>query len=277
MTGVNLSRGGAGESEAEQAARRRGRTACAPHYVYDEWDYEIEDYRAYWCELREVGVAGDNGAFFSCMLATQAALSPDIKRQFQRLRPKMFQPVTGLEDREDVGLNAAVAARVARCLGHILVKAVLGQTAAQARCWRAESPGQPCQAAGTVEQWLPGRSGLWQAGCPVAVRAVRYADGLFGKPSGAAFCLTASRLTRAGMTICKKCAHRHAVWSSTTSCPCPPSCPKFTSALFGRGACRPGWKRTTHCAVRHAPTLPCPLIRVLVHPQAYSHRRIRGT
>lgn len=64
MTGVNLSRGGAGESEAEQAARRRGRTACAPHYVYDEWDYEIEDYRAYWCELREVGVAGDNGAFF---------------------------------------------------------------------------------------------------------------------------------------------------------------------------------------------------------------------
>lgn len=118
MTGVNLSRGGAGESEAEQAARRRGRTARAPHYVYDEWDYEIEDYRAHWCELREVGVAGDNGAFFSRTLATYAALSPDIKRQFQRLRPKMFQPVTGLEDREDADLNAAIAARVARRLGH---------------------------------------------------------------------------------------------------------------------------------------------------------------
>lgn len=119
MTGVNLSRGGADEeSAAEQAARRRGRTARDLHYVYDEWDYEIEDYRSHWCELREVGLAQDQGAFFSRTLATYAELTPDIKRQFQRLRPKMFHPVTGLEDGEDIDLNAVVAARVDRHLGH---------------------------------------------------------------------------------------------------------------------------------------------------------------
>ena len=118
MTGVDLSRGGAEEAEAEQAARRRGRTARDLHYVYDEWDYEIEDYRSHWCELREVGLAEDNGAFFSRTLATYAELIPDIKRQFQRLRPKMFHPIKGLEDGEDIDLNAVVAARVDRRLGH---------------------------------------------------------------------------------------------------------------------------------------------------------------
>ncbi len=118
MTGVNLSREGAGESEAERIARRRGRTARDLHYVYDEWDYEIGDYRSHWCELREVGLAEDNGAFFSRTLATYAELTPDIKRQFQRLRPKMFHPVTGLEDGEEVDLNAVVAARVDRRRGH---------------------------------------------------------------------------------------------------------------------------------------------------------------
>jgi nitric oxide reductase NorD protein len=121
MTGVNLSRGSSELdefSEEEEIARRRGRTARDLHYVYDEWDYEIEDYRSHWCELREVSLAEDNGVFFSRTLATYAELTPDIKREFQRLRPKMFHLVKGLEDGEDIDLNAMVTARVDRRLGN---------------------------------------------------------------------------------------------------------------------------------------------------------------
>ena len=118
MTGVNLSRGGGESPEEEEIIRRRGRTARDLHYVYDEWDYEIEDYRSHWCELREVSLAQDNGVFFSRTLATYAELTPDIKREFQRLRPKMFHLVKGLEDGEDIDLNAMVTARVDRRLGN---------------------------------------------------------------------------------------------------------------------------------------------------------------
>ena len=118
MTGVNLSRGAGEGAEEEDIARRRGRTARDLHYVYDEWDYEIEDYRSHWCELREVSLAEDKGVFFSRTLATYAELTPEIKREFQRLRPKMFHPVKGLEDGEDIDLNAMVTARVDRRLGN---------------------------------------------------------------------------------------------------------------------------------------------------------------
>jgi nitric oxide reductase activation protein len=81
-------------------------------YVYDEWDYEIDDYRPHWCELREIPLQGDEGAFFSSTLVTYAELIPEIKREFQRLRPRMYRQVKGLEDGEEIDLNAVVAARV---------------------------------------------------------------------------------------------------------------------------------------------------------------------
>lgn len=119
LTGVDTSRGGSGAgSDEEEIAQRRARTTRDLHYVYDEWDYEIDDYRPHWCELREVRVAEDTGAFFSRTLASYAELAPDIKREFQRLRPRMFQAVTGLEDGEDIDLNAMVNARVDRQLGN---------------------------------------------------------------------------------------------------------------------------------------------------------------
>ncbi|MBI3301104.1 MAG: VWA domain-containing protein, partial [Deltaproteobacteria bacterium] len=39
-------------------------------------------------------------------------LTPDIKREFQRLRPRMYRQVKGVEDGEEIDLDAAVAARV---------------------------------------------------------------------------------------------------------------------------------------------------------------------
>jgi nitric oxide reductase activation protein len=81
-------------------------------FFYDEWDYHIGDYRSRWCRLQELSLDGDSGEFFNRALGDYARLIPEVRRQFQRIRPEMYRKVRGLEDGEDFDLNAAVEARV---------------------------------------------------------------------------------------------------------------------------------------------------------------------
>ncbi len=81
-------------------------------YRYDEWDYQIADYRSRWCQLFEIGMDGDSGEFFQTALGDHADLLPEVRRQFQRIRPEVYRTVRGLEDGEDFDLNAAVNARI---------------------------------------------------------------------------------------------------------------------------------------------------------------------
>ncbi len=90
---------------------RRGAGAA---FYYDEWDYHIGDYRQRWCRLREITLEGDAGEFFHQTLQSYAALIPEVRRQFQRIRPEMYRTLKGLEDGEDFDLNAVVSARVDR-------------------------------------------------------------------------------------------------------------------------------------------------------------------
>ena len=105
------------DDEAEQEKHkkeqlRRRHSVVGVRYLYDEWDFLIEDYRARWCELHEVPLASDMGGFFDTTLARYAEVIPNIKREFQQLRPKLYRLVKGLEDGEVIDLDAAVAARV---------------------------------------------------------------------------------------------------------------------------------------------------------------------
>ena len=105
------------DDEAEQEKHkkeqlRRRYSVVGVRYLYDEWDFLIEDYRARWCELHEVPLASDMGGFFDTALARYAEVIPNIKREFQQLRPKLYRLVKGLEDGEVIDLDAAVAARV---------------------------------------------------------------------------------------------------------------------------------------------------------------------
>jgi hypothetical protein len=95
---------------ADAAAVRRGRAASL-EFEYDEWDFEIGDYRSRWCRLKEMVLGGDSGEFFQQALARHADLLPDVRRQFQRIRPERYQRIRGLEDGEDFDLNAVVNAR----------------------------------------------------------------------------------------------------------------------------------------------------------------------
>jgi hypothetical protein len=96
---------------------RRLRTAAGMQYLYDEWDFLIEDYRTQWCQLREFPLTDDAGAFFANTLAAYTHLTPEIKREFQRLRPRQYRQVKGLEDGETIDLDAAIGARVDRLSG----------------------------------------------------------------------------------------------------------------------------------------------------------------
>ena len=102
-----------GEQSAEEAARRGRRGSMErAGYDYDEWDYLIRDYRARWCHLEEMHLGADAGEFFHETLMRYADLLPEVRRQFQRLRPERYMKVRGLEDGEDFDFNAVVEARV---------------------------------------------------------------------------------------------------------------------------------------------------------------------
>jgi len=97
------------------------RVARIPHpaddsavFLYDEWDHVIGDYRAAWCQLREITVADDAGVFFEHALLRNADLVPELRRCFQQVRPERYRSVHGLEDGENIDWNAAVEARVER-------------------------------------------------------------------------------------------------------------------------------------------------------------------
>lgn len=83
-----------------------------PFFLYDEWDYHIGDYRNRWCRLREIHLDGDSGEFFNQALTDYANVIPEVRRQFQRVRPEMYRTVRGLEDGEDFDLNAVIDARI---------------------------------------------------------------------------------------------------------------------------------------------------------------------
>ncbi len=79
-------------------------------FFYDEWDYQIADYRSRWCRLREIILAGDAGEYFAKTLNEYATLRPAVKHEFQRIRPEQYRLVRGLEDGEEFDLNAVVTA-----------------------------------------------------------------------------------------------------------------------------------------------------------------------
>jgi len=79
-------------------------------FFYDEWDYQIGDYRSRWCRLREIVLAGDAGEYFTKTLNDYATLTPAVKHEFQRIRPEQYRIVRGLEDGEEFDLNAVVTA-----------------------------------------------------------------------------------------------------------------------------------------------------------------------
>lgn len=109
---------GSAEGRQERAPRRWLRERSdTPTFFYDEWDYHISDYRSRWCKLHEITLDPDSGEFYNQAMIDYANLVPEVRRQFQRIRPEMYRTVRGLEDGEDFDLNAVINAMVERRAG----------------------------------------------------------------------------------------------------------------------------------------------------------------
>src|SRR5262249_61719405 len=77
------------ESAAPDAPRRsgHGRETDDRAFFYDEWDHAIADYRPRWGRLPERALTGDSGEVFTRAPADYAAVLPEARRQFHRIRP----------------------------------------------------------------------------------------------------------------------------------------------------------------------------------------------
>ena len=111
--------GGGGErpdqiSNAEREhvfALSRGAREARGVFLYDEWDHEIGDYRVSWCQVHELGLGDDDPGFFSETLQRYQDVLPEVRRQFQRVKPQGYRTIRGLLDGEDFDLDAVVLAR----------------------------------------------------------------------------------------------------------------------------------------------------------------------
>lgn len=89
------------------------------YYAYDEWDYVAADYRRNWCRLREMVVEGDGSDFFERTLVQYSEMLPQVRRNFQRIRPASFKMVRGLEDGDELDFERMIESRVMRRMGEI--------------------------------------------------------------------------------------------------------------------------------------------------------------
>jgi nitric oxide reductase activation protein len=87
-------------------------------YFYDEWDYQIDDYRVKWCCLKEKNMEEGPPDFVAKTLESYADLVAEVRKQFQMLKPERFKRIPHLERGEEVDLDAAIEASVDRRAGH---------------------------------------------------------------------------------------------------------------------------------------------------------------
>lgn len=89
-------------------------------FLYDEWDYQIQDYRRRWCQLTETVLDEGDTGFVQETRRRYADLLALVRRQFQLLKPEMFKKMKRLLDGEEIDLDSAIEARVDRRVGNAL-------------------------------------------------------------------------------------------------------------------------------------------------------------
>jgi hypothetical protein len=86
-------------------------TASQPDtYVYDEWDFSSNRYRARWCKLREQVMAAGDPLFYRDTLTSYAGLVQQIRREFEIVAPELYRKEKRLPDGADHDLDAAIEA-----------------------------------------------------------------------------------------------------------------------------------------------------------------------
>jgi nitric oxide reductase NorD protein len=106
-----------GQELAEFLGGISSRTSDATRHVYDEWDYQIGDYRVRWCTLFEHRDLEKDEDYVPRILSEHQDLSRRIRQQLNRVRPEMLRKVRGVTEGEELDLERTIAYVVDRKAG----------------------------------------------------------------------------------------------------------------------------------------------------------------
>ncbi|MGI9323084.1 MAG: nitric oxide reductase activation protein NorD, partial [Pseudomonadales bacterium] len=89
----------------------------AETHLYDEWDYELKDYRPSWCTLHEIRDMPEDADYVADALAEHQALARRVKGQLANLKPERPAKVKGRPEGEELDLERSITFLVDRKAG----------------------------------------------------------------------------------------------------------------------------------------------------------------
>ena len=87
-------------------------------YLYDEWDFNIQDYRRRWCQVHEIKDGELDLEYFHEALRDHRALLTRVRRQLDRLKPELLVKIKGVSEGDEMDLERTVEATVDRLTGN---------------------------------------------------------------------------------------------------------------------------------------------------------------
>ncbi len=91
--------------------------ANASEHQYDEWDYQISDYRSKWCTLFEHRELDADEEYVHTVLRDHQDLARKIRQQLNKVKPEMLRKVKGVEEGEELDLERTISYVVDRRAG----------------------------------------------------------------------------------------------------------------------------------------------------------------
>jgi len=108
-------------SSREEALEMLGGMAMASRdaarFQYDEWDYQIRDYRSAWCTLLEHRDIDPDEDYVARTMVEHESLARRIRFELNKVRPEMLRKVRGVHEGEELDLERSVAYFVDRKAG----------------------------------------------------------------------------------------------------------------------------------------------------------------
>jgi hypothetical protein len=99
------------QESGDQNEAADGQADIAAAYLYDEWDFQQNEYRQDWCKVHEVGVAPGNQTTAPGNWQQEAQR---VRAIFERLKPEIVRKEKYLPDGEKINLDLLVEHRVQR-------------------------------------------------------------------------------------------------------------------------------------------------------------------
>ena len=96
-------------------------------FHYDEWDFEIKDYRPSWCTLRESNRLERDLPYFTRVIENNTDIISKIRKELSRIRPQNLGKVKGVRDGEDLNIERTVSYLIDKKVGVVPDEAIYEQ------------------------------------------------------------------------------------------------------------------------------------------------------